>query len=88
MHDDFTHQVSPPDGTENPAIDTPIVRSNHKQVILGGYLVNTFNEEAISRLVKGNNITQRRLNKPKGDFANNDKIPFLEFRGKAIPRYF
>jgi hypothetical protein len=81
MPDDFSDDILMPDGTENPAIDAIWVAADDLNLSITVSGLYSLDQQAVTRLTKGNDISRRDRRKEKGDFANQYKIPFLEFRG-------
>ena len=78
--DNFSDDVFIPDGTKNPAVDAVWVTADDLDLSIPVYGSYALDQQPVTRLTKGKDITGRGRGKEKGDFANQNKIPFLEFR--------
>ncbi len=60
MPDDFAQDTFPPDGSKNEAIHAIGLRATHAQVSILEYFLDSFYQQAIARLAKGDDVTLRR----------------------------
>jgi hypothetical protein len=89
MPDYLTEDSLGKHNSELAAVHTIRVISHHKQSpILGLDMFNLFNQGSIERMAKNHYISHLKTKKQKGDFDNQDKIPFTIFRPQAFARNF
>ena len=68
--DNFSDDIFIPDGTKYPAVDAVGVTANDLDLSIPVYGSYTLDQQPVTRLTKGKDITGSGRGKVKGDFAN------------------
>ena len=81
MPDYFSQQVGALDGPKTAAVHTLIVGADHKYLLpLRIQHCNFLEHHPIFRMPEGNDVIYFQSIQKEGDFGDQDKIPFQEFR--------
>ncbi len=76
-------------GTELAAVHAIRMMPHYEQAaILGQDMFDFLNQRSVMRVAENDHITHAITKKKKGDFDDQDKIPFSIFRPQAIARNF